>query len=231
MGTWESTGTPEISEFDCRGQKTLHWGVIYIIQRLSKCRCRKWARMSHLDICSTSYGKKKSRESNCQSRESTRPQCVQVLCNTPLESSRRDLQVCFRPHLNQRSEQRVITLQSGGSLNRDSFGTPKGESWDKKPFRCRCRRETQKILYGGRWWFPSSLGPGESCAGLINLCVLFLVAQSAPNKGSVDAQNKTYAHSLCLRRQQRSGKCMSCHRMYFLGSKNIFVFLDTPRGP
>jgi len=37
--------------------------------------------------------------------------------------------------------------------------------------------------------------------GLINLCVLFLDAQSAPNKGSVDAQNKTYAHSLCLRRQ------------------------------
>jgi hypothetical protein len=30
--------------------------------------------------------------------------------------------------------------------------------------------------------------------GLINLCVLFLDAQSAPNKGSVDAQNKTYAH-------------------------------------
>jgi hypothetical protein len=24
MGTWESTGTPETSEFDCRGQNTLH---------------------------------------------------------------------------------------------------------------------------------------------------------------------------------------------------------------
>jgi len=33
-------------------------------------------------------------------------------------------------------------------------------------------------------------------AGLINLCVLFLDAQSAQNKGSVDAQNKTYVHSL-----------------------------------
>jgi hypothetical protein len=31
-----------------------------------KLRCRKWARMSHLDICSTSYGKKKGRESNWQ---------------------------------------------------------------------------------------------------------------------------------------------------------------------
>ncbi len=24
MGTWESTGTPEILEFDCKGQKTSH---------------------------------------------------------------------------------------------------------------------------------------------------------------------------------------------------------------
>jgi hypothetical protein len=43
--------------------------------------------------------------------------------------------------------------------------------------------------------------PNVANAGLLNLCVLFLDAQSAPNKGSVDAQNKTYAHSLCLRRQ------------------------------
>jgi hypothetical protein len=31
-----------------------------------KLRCRKWALMSHLDICSTSYDKKKGRESNWQ---------------------------------------------------------------------------------------------------------------------------------------------------------------------
>ncbi len=65
-GTWESFGTPKISEFDCRGQNTLHWSVLYIIRKLSKCRCRKWPCMSHLDICSTSYGKKKGWESNCQ---------------------------------------------------------------------------------------------------------------------------------------------------------------------
>ncbi len=61
IGTWESSETPETSEFDCRGQNTLHWGVLYIIEKLSKCRYRKWARMGHLDICSTSYGKKKGR--------------------------------------------------------------------------------------------------------------------------------------------------------------------------
>jgi hypothetical protein len=40
-----------------------------------------------------------------------------------------------------------------------SFGSPK----TKKPFGCGPREEAQRILYGGRWWFPSSLGHGESC--------------------------------------------------------------------
>ncbi len=64
MGTWKSFGTPETSEFDYRGQNTSYWGVLYIIGKLSKCRCRKWACMNYLDIYNTSYGKKKGRESN-----------------------------------------------------------------------------------------------------------------------------------------------------------------------
>jgi hypothetical protein len=36
----------------------------YIIKKLSKHRCRKWACMTHLKIYSTSYSKKKGRESN-----------------------------------------------------------------------------------------------------------------------------------------------------------------------
>ncbi len=66
MGTWESAGTPKTSEFNRRGQNTLHWRVLYIIGKLSKCRCRKQDCMSHLDFCSTSYDKKKGRESNWQ---------------------------------------------------------------------------------------------------------------------------------------------------------------------
>ncbi len=66
MGTWKSSEIPKTSEFDCRGQNTLHWGVLYVIRKISKCRCRKWPHMSHLDICSTRYGKKKGRESNWQ---------------------------------------------------------------------------------------------------------------------------------------------------------------------
>jgi hypothetical protein len=66
MGTWEFSRTFEILEFDRRGQKPSHWGVLYIIGKLSKCRCLKWVHMGHLDICNTSYGKKKGRESNWQ---------------------------------------------------------------------------------------------------------------------------------------------------------------------
>jgi hypothetical protein len=60
MGTWECAETPETSKFDYKGQNTLHWSIIYIIGKLSKRRCRKWARMNHLDIWNTSYGKKKA---------------------------------------------------------------------------------------------------------------------------------------------------------------------------
>jgi hypothetical protein len=59
-------GSPETSEFDCRCQNTSPWGVPYIIGKLSKCRCRKWPCMSHLDIWSISYCKKKGWESNWQ---------------------------------------------------------------------------------------------------------------------------------------------------------------------
>jgi hypothetical protein len=65
-GTWESSGTPENLERNCRGQNTLHWSVLSTVGKVLKCRCPKWPRMSHLDICSTSYGQKKGWESNWQ---------------------------------------------------------------------------------------------------------------------------------------------------------------------
>jgi len=46
-----------------QGAKTLRIGVFFISL---KSRCRKWPHMGHLDIYSTSYGKKKGRESNWQ---------------------------------------------------------------------------------------------------------------------------------------------------------------------
>jgi hypothetical protein len=65
-GKLESSETPENSELDCRGQISLYFNVLSFIGKVLKCRCPKWPRMSHLDICSSSYGQKKGRESNCQ---------------------------------------------------------------------------------------------------------------------------------------------------------------------
>ncbi len=66
VGDLEFSKTPENSELDWRGQNTSHWGVLNIIGKVSKCRCLKWPRMSHLNICSPSYGQKKGREWNWQ---------------------------------------------------------------------------------------------------------------------------------------------------------------------
>jgi hypothetical protein len=42
------------------------------------------------------------------------------------------------------------------------LGVRHWESRDKKPFRCRCREQVQRIIYEGRWWFPTNRGHGES---------------------------------------------------------------------
>ncbi len=97
-----------------------------------------------------------------ESLEWTQIRRHQVECNMALESSQRELQDFFRPHPNWRSEQEVMDAQSLGSANRDSFETPLWESREKVTFECRCGGVTQRILYGGRWWLPSSLGRGES---------------------------------------------------------------------
>jgi len=47
---------------------------------------------------------------------------------------------------------------------RDNFGTPTWESREKEPFGCSPHGALQRILYGGRWWLPSSPGRGESCS-------------------------------------------------------------------
>jgi hypothetical protein len=55
-----------------------------------------------------------------------------------------------------------MNVQSPRSPNQDSFETPFWESREKVSFECECDRETQRILYGGRWWLPLSSGRGES---------------------------------------------------------------------
>jgi hypothetical protein len=65
-GTWSPPGLPQLQSSTAEG-KTPRLEVFFIsLEKVLKCRCRKWPRMSHLDICSTSYGRKKGRESNWQ---------------------------------------------------------------------------------------------------------------------------------------------------------------------
>jgi hypothetical protein len=47
-----------------------------------------------------------------------------------------------------------MNAQSPENSNRDSFGTPLWKSREKVSFGCKCGDETQRILYGGRWWLP-----------------------------------------------------------------------------
>ncbi len=65
-GKLESYETLENSKLDCRGQISLHLIVPGVVGKVLKCRCPKWPRMGHLDICSSSNGQKKGRELNWQ---------------------------------------------------------------------------------------------------------------------------------------------------------------------
>ena len=64
VGDLESSGTPECLELNSRAKNTLPWDVLGVIRKVLKCRCPKWPRIGHLDICSRSYGQKKGQESN-----------------------------------------------------------------------------------------------------------------------------------------------------------------------
>jgi len=66
VGTWSPPGLPKTQSLIAGVKKPCIGGVLYINGKLLKCRCPKWPRMSHLDICSPSYGQKKGRESNWQ---------------------------------------------------------------------------------------------------------------------------------------------------------------------
>jgi len=57
----ESRWTPKTSESNCRGQNSMACDVLYIIGKLSKRRCLKWARIAHSNIWNISYGQKKGR--------------------------------------------------------------------------------------------------------------------------------------------------------------------------
>jgi hypothetical protein len=169
----ESSGTPECLVFDSKAQNTSHWGVLSVIEKVSKRRYRKWPCIGHLDICSPTYGQKKGRESNWQF--DSRPLKVgnRPLLDLRIESARcrwKDLDegynfgsnlVAIRLHSRELWALKVPGLQPGQF--RDNFGTSTWESQEKEPLGRSLGGVAQRILYGGRWWLPSNPGRGVSC--------------------------------------------------------------------
>jgi hypothetical protein len=142
-GTWKSFRTLENSEFDCKGQNTLPLRCcLYCWKGLQVEMSKMASHESFGHLQHKLWSKERSEVKlavwlpTIKSQESTRLRCVQAECDTSLESSQRELQVCFRPHRDRRAEQGIMSYQSPGSPNWDSFGTPTWESWDKQPFGC-----------------------------------------------------------------------------------------------
>jgi hypothetical protein len=158
----ESSGTPENSEDDLRDQISLPWCVLYINRNLLKCKCPKWARIAHLDICSSSYGQKKGRESNCQFDSWPLKVRNRYLSDVSLRSATQrwkalDSSYNFGLELvpiwvwgEELWPSKVPGLQPG-IVSGLQLGSP-GKK--KKPFGCSLSGELHSILYGGRWWLP-----------------------------------------------------------------------------
>ncbi len=66
VGSWSSKWIPKYLKHDCKGQNMSSQSFFYIIEKLLKLKCLKWARITHLDNWNTSYDQKKGRESNWQ---------------------------------------------------------------------------------------------------------------------------------------------------------------------
>jgi len=67
-----------------------------------------------------------------KSQKSTQFTWLQKACNIPLKNSRRELQLCFKSHLDLRSARKVIGGQSRRSPNWCDFKTPTREFRERK---------------------------------------------------------------------------------------------------
>jgi hypothetical protein len=139
----ESQQSPKSSKNECRGQNSLNSKVHSTIGIFLERRCLKWALMTHLGSYNISYGQKKGWESNCQF--DSRPLKVRnhpdfLACRWRAtyhwKALDEGLQLCFIPHINQRSKHKIMGLQSLKSHNFENFTIPTWESRDKMTFGC-----------------------------------------------------------------------------------------------
>jgi hypothetical protein len=153
VGSWNLERTPESSERDCRGQISSPRKFHYIIGKALKCRCPKWPRMSHLNICSTSYGQKKGRESNWQFdswslKVRNRPDLLS--CRRRATYRWKDLDKGYNFASDCIAigglQKKLCALKVPGVLVGGISGLPRGSPGREKPFGCRPCGESQSIL-------------------------------------------------------------------------------------
>jgi hypothetical protein len=160
FGELESWWTLEPLESNCRGQNTSHWRFFYIIGKLLKCRCLKWACMTCLDICNTSYGKKKGQESNWQFN--SRPQKVG---NQPNFYACKWSAIHWSKALDENYNFALDLIPIGSygpaklqKSNLNSFETPLWESRDKKAiWMGASRRGAENTIWGKVVASPESM--------------------------------------------------------------------------
>jgi hypothetical protein len=142
MGTWESSRTPKSSEFDYKGQNTLHCGVLYIIGNLLKFRCPKpiWTSTTQV-MAKRKVGSQigSLTPDHWKSRINPIPLCARGVWHVVGKLSTRATTLVHTP-----SRSEVCTKSY-------------------RPAKLRDSQMVQSILYGGRWWLPPSPGCGESC--------------------------------------------------------------------
>jgi hypothetical protein len=148
----ESSGTPECSELDSKGQNTSHWGVLGVVGKFLKRRYRKCPRIGNSDICSSSYEQKKGRESNWQFDSRPLKSGIDAFPTSDLSVRHGVEKISTRATTSvQTSSRSKSAVDSyGGSKFResrlDNFGTPFRESREFVPLGCRCGGASQSIL-------------------------------------------------------------------------------------
>jgi hypothetical protein len=141
------------SESDLRGQNSMAYGVLYIIEKLLKRKCLKWARIVHLNIWNVSYGQKKGRESNYQF--DSRPQKVGnrlnlLSCRGHATYRWKALNESYNFTSDRTSIEGLLPMLWGSKVVRvlasGISGLPLGSPEREKPFGCRLRGQPQNIL-------------------------------------------------------------------------------------
>jgi hypothetical protein len=105
--------------------------------------------------------------STTKSRELTRFTYLQMTCDIQLESSRQELQLCFRSHSIKGLLTKLWGSKVAGVPTSAISGLPP-RSPDTKNHLDVGSVASHIVYYkGGRWWLPPSPGRGESCVSVL----------------------------------------------------------------